>query len=548
MFRIKILSAALLTGLLSGAGFADLAVVGPPVTKDGQPHSAPAMRFATCESAVDLTLPFEAEYDITSEGAWLRYTPATDSQLEFSTCHEESVVDGDTNVDIYLGPCTNLSWLAGWDRTEPCNGGGGQWPAWYASFGCEHFTFSGGEEYYIWISDYNDVGGHVRVTAESCGGDEPCEDPDCTDAVPENEPYYGNIPPYEDLTNGGCNFDPETYGEMECGEAYCGTLFTFLNDDTGLNTRDLDWFLFTLDADGTVTFDAFSCIADYRIWIAAGDCDDLDVIETLAGSEELSLTVGLDAGEYMFIIAPDGFDHVPDETTWRVDVSGDCGQGDPCEDWVCDLELDDACGDYSGELLEECAEDWYCFSVDEPCVLDIYTCNQADFDTKLWLYDLPPCDAAWDEGTYIAYNDDGWAQGCTGFTSYLDDVALDAGSYYLRVNGYACDYGSYAVSLVGDCCDAVFADEQTAAFELVQNYPNPFNPTTTIAYHVPETGMVSLRVYNVTGAEVAVLVNGMMEHGAHSVVFEASMLSAGVYFYTLETGGLTDTRKMVLVK
>ncbi len=94
--------------------------------------------------------------------------------------------------------------------------------------------------------------------------------------------------------------------------------------------------------------------------------------------------------------------------------------------------------------------------------------------------------------------------------------------------------------------------QQTSAipgkFELDQNYPNPFNPTTTINYSVPRTGNVTLKVYNLLGQEVATLFAGVQQVGNHTAVFDGSRLASGVYFYKLEAGSNTMTKKLVLLK
>lgn len=86
------------------------------------------------------------------------------------------------------------------------------------------------------------------------------------------------------------------------------------------------------------------------------------------------------------------------------------------------------------------------------------------------------------------------------------------------------------------------------SYVLDQNYPNPFNPATTISFVIKENGQVSLKVYNVLGDEVATLVNGELTGGVHTVQFDASTLSSGVYFYTLTAGNFTETKKMLLMK
>jgi hypothetical protein len=96
--------------------------------------------------------------------------------------------------------------------------------------------------------------------------------------------------------------------------------------------------------------------------------------------------------------------------------------------------------------------------------------------------------------------------------------------------------------------EPVGANDLPAVFALGEAYPNPFNPSTTIAYSVPETQDVTLSVFNTKGQLVKTLVSGMVERGAHKVVFDASSLSSGVYVYTLQTANQTAMNKMVLVK
>lgn len=85
-------------------------------------------------------------------------------------------------------------------------------------------------------------------------------------------------------------------------------------------------------------------------------------------------------------------------------------------------------------------------------------------------------------------------------------------------------------------------------FELSQNYPNPFNPSTTIKFSVPKDGNVAIKVYDVKGQLVKTLVNQRIIVGNYTVDFNASELSSGVYFYTLETADFRETKRMILVK
>ena len=87
-----------------------------------------------------------------------------------------------------------------------------------------------------------------------------------------------------------------------------------------------------------------------------------------------------------------------------------------------------------------------------------------------------------------------------------------------------------------------------SSFSLSQNYPNPFNPTTTIQYSIPKETMVTLRIYNILGQEVATLVNQHQIAGGYTATFDASQFASGVYFYRLSAGSFSQVRKMLLLK
>ncbi|RPI18092.1 MAG: alpha/beta fold hydrolase [Ignavibacteriae bacterium] len=85
-------------------------------------------------------------------------------------------------------------------------------------------------------------------------------------------------------------------------------------------------------------------------------------------------------------------------------------------------------------------------------------------------------------------------------------------------------------------------------YSLSQNFPNPFNPVTKIEYALPESDKVVLKVYDLLGKEVRTLVNELQRPGFHTVIFDASGLSSGIYFYKLTTDNFQDVKKMILVK
>jgi hypothetical protein len=105
------------------------------------------------------------------------------------------------------------------------------------------------------------------------------------------------------------------------------------------------------------------------------------------------------------------------------------------------------------------------------------------------------------------------------------------------------DWLTNGVTAVGD-----EANGTPLEYELSQNYPNPFNPSTEISYVVPQKSEVTLKVFNTLGMEVATLHAGVQDAGQHTATFDAAGLSSGIYFYRLQAGSVSITRKMVFMK
>jgi hypothetical protein len=85
-------------------------------------------------------------------------------------------------------------------------------------------------------------------------------------------------------------------------------------------------------------------------------------------------------------------------------------------------------------------------------------------------------------------------------------------------------------------------------FNLSQNYPNPFNPSTTIKYALPKDVNVNLKIYDLLGREVKTLVNEFKKAGYYEITFNFIDFASGVYFYRIEAGNYTNSKKMVIVK
>lgn len=169
-----------------------------------------------------------------------------------------------------------------------------------------------------------------------------------------------------------------------------------------------------------------------------------------------------------------------------------------------------------------------------------------------------------------------WTKGVVGVTRYWFEIATDslfttgrivdssltdtsrtvsgltnAQSYWWRVragnaSGWSSPSGAWKVRI--SATNVAESRTLPTSVTLDQNYPNPFNPSTTIRYSLPAKTSVQMRVYNMLGVEVAVLVNGEQEAGYHEVRFNAEQLPSGMYFYRLQAGTTTETRRLLLVR
>ncbi len=137
----------------------------------------------------------------------------------------------------------------------------------------------------------------------------------------------------------------------------------------------------------------------------------------------------------------------------------------------------------------------------------------------------------------------------------INDVQLETGVHRMRFEfGSDTDKTGWLFSMnniVIEKSTSISSENETnipVEFTLSQNYPNPFNPSTQIEFSLPETGNVQLKIYNMVGQTVQVLIDEVRSQGSHSVSFNASDLSSGVYFYRLEFDGIVLSNKMLLMK
>jgi pimeloyl-ACP methyl ester carboxylesterase len=132
-------------------------------------------------------------------------------------------------------------------------------------------------------------------------------------------------------------------------------------------------------------------------------------------------------------------------------------------------------------------------------------------------------------------------------------ILLGSGKYYVRVEAQPTSYSwqfPYSFKLHSTPVNSVESNVSLVAegFCLLQNYPNPFNPSTNISFHIPSRTYVSVKIFDLLGREVANLVSGKMEAGDHYVIWDASTMSSGTYFYRLQSGNFVDTKKLILIK
>ena len=130
--------------------------------------------------------------------------------------------------------------------------------------------------------------------------------------------------------------------------------------------------------------------------------------------------------------------------------------------------------------------------------------------------------------------------------SWVDSGVENGRSYSYEL--YSVDVGGARVLLSSAEATPNFNTGTVTEYALHQNYPNPFNPETQIAFDLVESEFVTLKVMNLLGQEVATVVSGELNAGRHTVNFNGSDLTSGVYLYTLTTDNFSATRKLVLLK
>ncbi|HEY5123868.1 MAG TPA: T9SS type A sorting domain-containing protein, partial [Ignavibacteria bacterium] len=142
--------------------------------------------------------------------------------------------------------------------------------------------------------------------------------------------------------------------------------------------------------------------------------------------------------------------------------------------------------------------------------------------------------------------------------NYKIPITSNCNNAGVKINGITSDYWYAIRDSITPCIGFheyggasginVINNEIPSTFSLSQNYPNPFNPTTNIRYQIPNNSFVTLKIYDVLGREVQILVNESLKPGTYETSFDGSTLNSGVYFYKISAGDFSETKKMLMVK
>ncbi|CAN5511727.1 hypothetical protein BH10BAC5_BH10BAC5_16490 [soil metagenome] len=133
------------------------------------------------------------------------------------------------------------------------------------------------------------------------------------------------------------------------------------------------------------------------------------------------------------------------------------------------------------------------------------------------------------------------------YTAYVNRVGYQSSTQQINV-AISLDTVNFNLDTSSVTSVHSISNEIPGQFSLEQNYPNPFNPSTTIRFTLANASFAKLSVYNLVGQKVAELVNGSLIPGTYELKFNASALPSGIYFYKLNAGSITETKKMILIK
>ncbi len=453
----------------------------------------------------------------------------------------------DSDLYIFSGDCANLTQEFYRDGNHNnCN--------WKTFLRCEDFVFEAGQTYYIALTDYYDNAGSIEAHFGCCA------------------PQPFECPPEASLHQ-----EPDSCGDflnaLDCGSLVCGAV------DDG---EDVDHYWMTVSEASLVELNVFANDTPGQAAFGYG-CDPfIQVFSADSYGCDAMIAQNDDGGvgydSYLALELNPGIYMVSVFTGWNA-------PGPYLLDMTCTVACNENNTEVNPDVLVTAANyNQYmgeanalsfamageycniesvgpgCFS-NGHCIADLdggeywFQVYQPESDCIAMMMSVSPAYYPQPEATCTPLI--GVAQG----GSLLGWFALDAsqGLYPSVYNEPGSEQTTFVIDAPASCEGEVMvsvwyenlcveAEELPLSFSLAQNHPNPFNPVTTIAFSLSEASMANLSVFNLAGERVATLVDGMTERGEHSLRFDATELSSGVYFYTLTANGMQQSHKMVLMK
>ena len=134
-------------------------------------------------------------------------------------------------------------------------------------------------------------------------------------------------------------------------------------------------------------------------------------------------------------------------------------------------------------------------------------------------------------------------------TLFIDNSIKDSVDYTYRIFAFNNDTtSSFSNYVTANVIVSVSNFTNIKQYILFQNYPNPFNPSTNIRYQIPKAGLVTISIYNIIGQKIKTLLKKFQGKGSYSIIFNASNLTSGIYFYKINVNQFTDVKKLILIK
>ncbi|MBC8478359.1 T9SS type A sorting domain-containing protein, partial [bacterium] len=480
-----------------------------------------------CESAIQIPfLPFEATgttsdnmdtYGNSSPDEWYQFSLPVEGNVLISLC------DGGTNFDSYLRLLSDDCVTQIDYNDDAC------------SLQSELDLFLSSGTYKICVEGYSSNSGNysLDVTTDAPSQGDNCLDPFVIEEFPFSDEW-----------------------------------FTFGYSSYGFNPSPDVFYEFLLEEEGVYTFttcmeETYEGYFDTRLLILAEDCEMViyandDDCNGAYGNWS-TITTCLAQGLYYLVV--EGYQSESGNYQLDCFYVGECDPCDPpeCPDWGIDeVEPNDGSNDnpptydniapgeihcggvWSNAYLRD--TDWYRFEVTAGTEVEFFLDGEQDEALVLYLID--------ESSGSPEILATGYSEG------YCSDYSM---TYTLGADGlYSVfvAYDDYYPTAPSSTYTLAWIDEEgvgTAAelpqdYQLAQNSPTPFNPVTTIDFSLPVTAAVELTVYDITGRQVALLVDDVRPAGNHSVQFDAGGMPSGLYVYLLRAGEHRAARKMVLVK